>query len=783
MSGCTCENWTIADLASALQNMHKDNKIIAVPMFQRGKRWNKGQQQIFIDSIIKGYPVGTMLFYETIDNSQQTYILVDGLQRGNSIKMYMNNPTDFFYDSSISDELCANILNIVHCNETENYPVIRSTLTTFIKNQKSFNNLQYYEPAKEITEKFSNGSESVGELINVIAKFFEDRQSLYNQIALTPIPVIVYHGDESNLPEIFDRINSKGTPLDQYEVYAASWPVNHRFKIGNNVIIESAIKKYDSFIADGYIIHGYDRENFRASKNVNAFEYLFGLSKYLVEKFDILSFNKTLADDTVNPLGFELVNACLNDTDRIRSLYKNIYDIKNIDLFETALFNSIQFVVDSISAITKFKGNSHSGIKRFHSKYQILSMISTTFKEMYEGTDYTRLSDGWESKKDYLITNLRLYYVYDIITNYWSEGGTSKIYSAAKPNRYMVEISPRAWRAALDGFFEKSMFRTESKQIPNPKSEELVFLNCIYLNTFTAADQLSIDKFDVEHIAPKEQMKKIIAKCNGAGLPISCIANLCYLPEYVNRSKRDKNFYQDTKYLQHIDLADVERKFSFTTSDDLEWMDMPYEKAADFDLLKQSYTDFCTSRFAVLKKLFCESLKIDYDSMISSKEDAELADTASESPTSSTPSHAATMKFTAECIKRVEESIGETLHKLGRVVYITADNKKGYVFSSSKAYRQGNRNKYWYAYRRGPLDDISECEEKYLVYGCKDDKEVLIIPVDIMEERTEKMNFSLGDDGTISHWHIVIFRDSGGHITQLLSRPALEEVDVDKYKV
>ena len=70
MSGCTCENWTIEDLASALQNMHKDNKIIAVPMFQRGKRWNKGQQQIFIDSIIKGYPVGTMLFYETIDNSQ-----------------------------------------------------------------------------------------------------------------------------------------------------------------------------------------------------------------------------------------------------------------------------------------------------------------------------------------------------------------------------------------------------------------------------------------------------------------------------------------------------------------------------------------------------------------------------------------------------------------------------------------------------------------------------------------------------------------------------------------
>jgi hypothetical protein len=37
MAGCTCENWTLQDLSSALQDMHKDNKRIVVPMFQRGK--------------------------------------------------------------------------------------------------------------------------------------------------------------------------------------------------------------------------------------------------------------------------------------------------------------------------------------------------------------------------------------------------------------------------------------------------------------------------------------------------------------------------------------------------------------------------------------------------------------------------------------------------------------------------------------------------------------------------------------------------------------------------
>jgi uncharacterized protein with ParB-like and HNH nuclease domain len=80
MNGCNCENWTWQALSDALQNMHKDNKRIVVPMFQRGKRWDKDKEQTFIDSLKKGYPVGTMLFYEKMEDGQQTYILVDGLQ-------------------------------------------------------------------------------------------------------------------------------------------------------------------------------------------------------------------------------------------------------------------------------------------------------------------------------------------------------------------------------------------------------------------------------------------------------------------------------------------------------------------------------------------------------------------------------------------------------------------------------------------------------------------------------------------------------------------------------
>lgn len=775
MAGCTCENWTLQDLSSALQDMHKDNKRIVVPMFQRGKRWNKNQEKTFIDSLIKGYPVGTMLFYETFEDNKRTYILVDGLQRGNSIKKYMTNPTEFFYNDSISDEFCAEILKIVGQNDKELYSSIRSILTSFIKEQKTFKNLQYYSVAKHIAEKFNVRYEPIEKLIDTIKNFFEKRQDLYDQISSTVIPVIVYTGEESNLPEIFDRINSKGTPLDQYEVYAAAWPVNEKYTIDNLDVIEYIVKKYESFVEDGYFIHGYSREEMRASRKVNAFEYLFGLGKYLVEKYEILGFNKNLADDTVNPIAFELVNACLNDSDKIRVLYKNL-QTTNLNMLEQAIYNAIDFVNDSISVVTKFKGNSRNTNKIFHSKYQILSMISTTFKEMYTDGDYTHFSDSWKDRKPIISNNLVHYYVYDIITNYWSEGGTGKIHAAAKPNRYMNEISSRAWIVALDGFFERSMLRAESKKVANPKSEEFVVLNCIYLKTFTAMDQLSIERFDVEHIAPKEQMRRLIDICGGEGLPISCIANLCYLPEYVNRSKKDKNFYQDKKYLQYVKLEDIETKYSFTEEEDLDWMDMPYEKAEDFEVLKEYYTDFCTKRFEKIKHLFCDALDIMYEEAEDEQEEVVTVVSPEVKPKKGNK-----VKFADKCVVRLAQEVGSELIKMGRSTYMTPDGKKGFVITTSKAYKQGNREKYWFAYRRNPLEDLKMCEEVFIVYGCKDESTMVSLPVSLIEKHVGALNISKDDDGKITHWHMVFFKDLDGKMTWLLSKPELQEISIDEY--
>ena len=779
MAGCNSERWTLEELSSALQNSHKDNKRIVVPMFQRGLRWNEDQKKTFIDSLEKGYPVGTMLFYEQVDTTGKTYILVDGLQRSNCIRGYINNPSEYLTVSSISDDYCQRILDVIGKSKIDSdFINIRKIVLDFIKEQKTYKNIQYFGVALGIVKHFGCSYDYIEPLIKVFEEFFQSLQDRYDSIASTVIPVIVYTGDPKNLPDIFDRINSKGTPLDQYEVFAASWPVDRKFKTENDEIIEHIINKYESFREDGYIIHGYSKEAIRNDHMVNAFEYLFGLSKYLANKYSPLGFHLNKKVDEVNPLAYELINACLNDSNKIATLYNQIYKL-DVNLFEKRLEETIDFVLSAVRPVESFKSNQHNGKNKiFHSKFQIMSMISTSFKEMYPNGDYTKVADDWNEKKKKLQTNLLQYYIYDILTAWWSEGGTGKIYAIAKPNRYLSEISAQSWAITLNTYFEKTLQRVESSKVSTPKSEEYVLLNAIYMNVFTAKDQLSLSKFDIEHIAPKKQMQKLIETCNvpNSGLPISSIANLCYLPEAANRSKGARNFYQDKKYLKYEDLDEIEKKYSFTSQEDLDWMDMPYSGPDDYSYLKDEYIKYLRTRFAVMKKMFCESIGI-------MNVDIDLPESQEIKPTEQivlTPDVISLKKdMSSPFLKRFVELTGKEIVRIKGNTLRSADGKDGYYISVSKDYHQGARSKYWFGYRKNTL--WQDCENKYYMFGCETPENIIILPLNVLESYLDNLNISTNEDGEIVHWHIVIFKDVNGKMTMLLSHPELQEIDITEY--
>lgn len=130
----------------------------------------------------------------------------------------------------------------------------------------------------------------------------------------------------------------------------------------------------------------------------------------------------------------------------------------------------------------------------------------------------------------------------------------------------------------------------------------------------------------------------------------------------------------------------------------------------------------------------------------------------------------------------IKEPDIETVRK-GRV-YRTPDMKKGYVVATSKNYPQGNREKYWFAYRENRFEEISICEEQYLVLGCRfDEATVICLPRHFIEERLDNLNVSVDEEGNPKHYHIVIFKSPDAKITMLLSKPELIEIDVSEFVI
>ena len=66
------------------------NKIDPKPAYQRGPVWSVSQQQLFVDSILRGYDI-PKLYLRSNPRQQYEYEIIDGQQRLTAIWRYLDN--------------------------------------------------------------------------------------------------------------------------------------------------------------------------------------------------------------------------------------------------------------------------------------------------------------------------------------------------------------------------------------------------------------------------------------------------------------------------------------------------------------------------------------------------------------------------------------------------------------------------------------------------------------------------------------------------------------------
>lgn len=606
------DTWTVEDLMDSLQQKPIRKDKVVIPQYQRKLVWAIKQKKEFIDSIKRGFPFGALLLFKNGSEGNITkYALVDGLQRTTTIKDYVENPTKFIEKEDIDDSVISKIVRILGL-EYEDQDKIKNILVTWLKDLRGFKESDGYSSFKmatlilqslELKDTMRYLNEINDTLVPLKEKIEKEADILRAQI-----PVIIYSGDENNLPIIFERINSKGTKLSKYEIFAATW-FNETLKISNTEIIDYIKDKYDALIDEGLEVNNYDptQSNFYQT-DFTVFEFMFGLGKYIAKKYPYL-FGSNQDTDSIDSIAFNLYTICLlGDLKHMCELPKSLGKIDQEKFLEVIL-DCIEIVFNALRPYIIMKANKKNNKKQtniviYHTEYQIISFIAKVFFMKYNSS--LEEKPTWRNQSKNIVENIPQHYLADIIKEFWRGSGDSKLKDLIQEgSRYEKPIYKENWNNILTEYFNQQLEREEKSRI-TLKDNDILFLKYIYSHIMTTYQDLSAQEFEIDHIIPVEQLKSI---AKDKGLPMSAVANLCIIDKGLNRSKSDLTIYQyydkqveDGKITKEQAIVEIKKaeKFTFTSRDELEYSNLTVEK----------YKSILETRFEILLNKFYDTNNI-----------------------------------------------------------------------------------------------------------------------------------------------------------------------------
>lgn len=165
------DGWTVNEI----MELYVSNKIFVDQKYQRKLVWSLRDKQLFIDSLIKKFPIPNIMMVEYSKNEENSYGIIDGLQRVNAIVSFMLG--EFSID----------------VNGEKGYFNVTATPVTFDLYQEG--KLIQKEPVldKQICVEFRGYK----------------------------LPIIATSYDTQTIDEIFKRLNSTGTKLSRHDLRQA----------------------------------------------------------------------------------------------------------------------------------------------------------------------------------------------------------------------------------------------------------------------------------------------------------------------------------------------------------------------------------------------------------------------------------------------------------------------------------------------------------------------------------------------------------------------------------
>jgi len=614
--------WPVSKLMDAVSSNSVGNNKVTIPEFQRRLVWSQATRKKLIDSIKRGYPFGSILIYEDIarghsaGDGKRHYNLIDGLQRTQALKSYVEYQNGYFTRADLEDEFVDAVAAYLGKLSDEYRDRIRQTVVDWVKGKKGYDAqdgwrtenlvealiekvLKYSPDSSLYRDVYFELNRNEG-LIKNLGGFLDAVSSEVKLVLDAKIPVLIYSGPSSELPTVFELLNSKGTVLSRYEIYAARW-IDVRQRIMNTEVIDVIWKKYETLEDEGFTLDVSEEapdDESRRNRPYTLFDYLFGLGQYLADKFPRLF--KAVKDDRPSSVGFNLLTACMGlRLQDMADLPDEIGGLSWADL-ERCLLESTRFVDNILKPVLSRPQYGRKLGPIYHSEMMITSMIATAFQVKYGKRDLSE-NDDWRVDRRKLKQNLPMFYLYEILHDDWRGSGDSKLHEAVRSLRYVDNAPPtkQRWEQVLDDWYydsQVSLVHTkEAKRHIRDSRPEYLLLKYIFVNRIAKAKS-----YHVEHIIPVALLQSHMVE--GDEWPINTIGNLALLEQAGELRHNVQTF--------DILLQDKRRRGEVTAEEHTRQL-LEYERQLQCPasllpdpLNKNSFETFLLERFELLKREF-----------------------------------------------------------------------------------------------------------------------------------------------------------------------------------
>lgn len=200
--------------------------ILNVPEFQRKYVWRPSKVVDLVDSLWRGYPIGTLLLWESSYDSPRTALgdqgrklwIVDGQQRVTSLALLFGKKPYWWPDASVWNKYYERYDVLVSIAKDKNdlefglpNPVRRKS-NEWLSVRRILNSKNLSELSMEVCGKLSDQKR--------FAEIHEKLQSI-NRIEAAQLYEIIVDHELEDVAEIFGRLNTAGTKIRESDVIIA----------------------------------------------------------------------------------------------------------------------------------------------------------------------------------------------------------------------------------------------------------------------------------------------------------------------------------------------------------------------------------------------------------------------------------------------------------------------------------------------------------------------------------------------------------------------------------